>query len=156
MNTKYVNRYVLVSLVLWVCLLGGFLYFNPSNIPESVYPMTSNDYAGVMLTQIATYRHENHLPPLTTHDSLCRAAYVRISQIQENFSHTGFPEAMIDVYLSSYLTSTGENLSRDYLLPTQVLPAWLASASHKANLDADYTYHCLVCDKTYCVHLFGK
>lgn len=113
--------------------------------PPLITPVPVDTYTQKVLSDITDYRY------FIWSEQLCSSARDRIDEVKVNWSHEGF---LIERWDLSF-NEIGENLSRDFD-SHQIVPAWLNSASHKANLDYGYTHHCLVCEDTYCVHHMGK
>lgn len=131
-------------------LLGLFFVFlsfvvQRTYSPTLLSPTHTDPYTQKVLSDITQYNY------FIWSQQLCDSANDRLPEIKTNWSHEGFYIERWDMSFNEI----GENLSRDFDAP-QVVPAWLNSASHKANLDYGYTHHCLVCEDTYCVHHMGK
>ncbi len=88
--------------------------------------------------------------PYIESEFLCRAAELRVVEVQSNWSHNGF-------HASRFCENchVGENLSRGAQTATETLNNWLNSPAHRALLDMSYTHACIVTDGTYAVQLFG-
>lgn len=85
--------------------------------------------------------------------NLCEIAEFRAWQIQKNFNHDGVYSEL--VYGMTNFMRAGENLARDFSTERQTFEAWLASPTHKANLDADFTHSCIRCIEDDCVQIFA-
>lgn len=86
---------------------------------------------------------------------LCGYAWLRLEEIQDDWSHWGFWIISDSMMEHLELVASGENLARDWGQQSPV-DAWLASPSHRENLERNYTVSCLVGKNGDYVQLFGK
>lgn len=88
-------------------------------------------------TQVNALRAAQGLPAYTWNDDLAQAAYVRAQEIVGTFSHTR-PDGSNWWTVNSNIMY-GENLAKNYSTATDVVNAWMASPTHKANvMDAGF------------------
>lgn len=98
-------------------------------------PYTSND----IISATNTIRAEHHLSALRTNTALQNAAAAKAQDMftQNYFSHyspTGSAPWTFFKAANYAFTAAGENLAADYSDSTDIISAWLASASHRKNL----------------------
>ena len=98
---------------------------------------------------IQEWRKSSGLTEYIENPELCRVSSIRVLQIQDVFDHN-------TLVLKSLPYSVAENLIRDQAPAEISLQAWLNSPSHRENLEGDYKYSCLRCDKSYCVQIFSN
>lgn len=118
---------------------------NPN--PPSTFPLVSSEK---LMSVVNNWRHTQGLKPYTKNDWLCEQAEKRVKEIQIDFSHNGFWNIKGDY------RDLAENLSKDIFNEHQHLNGWLNSASHAANLKANYYFSCIRCENNYCVQLFAN
>lgn len=87
---------------------------------------------------------------------LCTYAERRLTELNGDFSHDKFYLTSDEIYENSDFSSVGENLARLYYREQDVLDGWLASPSHRENLDMAYTHSCIRCGRVSCVQLFAS
>lgn len=90
-------------------------------------------------------------PPYEKSEFLCSIASTRLEEVKANWSHQGFEADRFctgDCYI-------GENLVKNFSYEPVAFNSWLTSASHRENLDANYTHSCLKCSDSTCVQIFG-
>lgn len=109
-----------------------------------------------LMHTINAWRYAQGLQPYTKNDLLCNAAQIRVKEIQKDWSHAGF-----SIHLCGEIRCyIAENLVRGFPSAASSIPlildAWLASASHAANLKANYQYSCIACENGHCVQEFGN
>lgn len=114
-------------------------------------PMVS-DYETELFSLVQQWRVENDLPQYEIDEKLCKYASVRLTEIQSDWSHSGFKKQSREAGFNH----TAENLGKDFQKPESMLNAWLNSETHRANLDRDYTHSCIKCENQHCVHWFRK
>lgn len=89
-----------------------------------------------IVSDINEVRVENGLSPLSVDESLAHCAEVRASECAEVWSHTrpdGTEWWTVDGL------SYGENLARGFSTDEEVVEAWMASPSHRANILGNYS-----------------
>ena len=109
-------------------------------------------YEETAMLTIQVWRSENNLPEYKIDSELCELAERRSFEISDNWSHDGF----VGLIFSTEFRSLGENISREFEDPRELVQGWLDSPTHRENLDADFEYSCLRCNELYCAHIFGK
>lgn len=105
---------------------------------ESKINAFSND---VLLQKVNNYRQEKNLPLLQKDSQLCQCAQIRASEIAYDYSHQKFAE-YVDLYCPG-CRFAGENLSKNFYTPKEVLDGWLESPTHKKELDFAYNIGCI-------------
>lgn len=91
------------------------------------------------------YKVKKGLPELKVSDGICRLAEKRASEVSRDWSHDGFMNTVKIAY-SAYCPECGkmgENLSRGFTDPQEILTAWINSPTHKEILDSPDTRGCL-------------
>ena len=91
------------------------------------------------MNQINNYRQSQGKAPVQTDPYTCSYADKRARELASNFSHIGFNTNSLPYPNYSRVV---ENISKasDY---KEVVPMWIASPEHAANLRADITYACV-------------
>lgn len=102
---------------------------------------------------VQRWRYENNLQPYTNSNEVCEIAKLRLQETSTNWSHEGFEGKRFCTFDNCEF---GENLARGYNNEEQLLTDWLNSASHSANLKADYQYSCIESDGDNVVQIFGN
>ena len=89
---------------------------------------------------------------------LCSIAEKRMVEIQKDWSHDGIQRRW-NKDMGGFVWM-GENLGKEYLSEERMLISWLASPTHRKNLDQNFTHSCIRCQMAgvfpYCVQLFGR
>lgn len=155
---------LLVGSVLLIALL---LFFNPKqnndikqDASESVHvfptPIPSPTIAperfkNELTSVVSGYREKNGLSLLTESTQTCAIAAARLIEVHDDWSHNGFHK-----YSGFASTYQGENLAKEYLTPKDVVDHWIASPTHKENLDRSIWNHmCIATDGNYVVQIFS-
>ena len=103
----------------------------PTAAPTSVPSGTDSEYAAEVVRQVNEERAKYGLGALSVDGDLTKAAYIRASEITQQFSHTR-PDG------SSWSTvsakAKGENIAMGYKSADKVMAAWLTSEGHRANI----------------------
>lgn len=120
----------------------------------SVSPVFALD-SQVIFNQVNTYRQGRKLSTLSTHPALCEMAAVRAKESVTNWSHQGFYSKANALQRKYRFAEVVENLVKDYSEP-KVVPAWLASPTHKRNLDVRLRYGCVRCFNTNCAFIGSR
>ena len=89
-----------------------------------------------MLNQINSFRQAKNLAPVQPEKYTCALADARALEIANNFNHDGFNNP----YPTYTLAVENISSNPDY---TKVIPAWINSSGHAANLSADTPYGCI-------------
>lgn len=110
----------------------------------------------VLLEEVQSWRHAQGLPAYQTDFYLCGIADLRVSQIQNDFSHDQFRANALEWTNNSRFETISENLVRSFNTEQEAMNAWITSTSHLATLSDNYTNTCVRCEGTYCVEVFGK
>ena len=121
--------------------------------PEVSSSAVQQSYESVVWDDIQEYQANLGRPEYVVNEELCELAEKRVIEIQTDWSHNGFLN--LEAWPVGY-EKLGENLSKEFYLSYEVLPAWLHSPTHKENLDYNFTDSCLVCVDMYCAHEFGN
>lgn len=117
-------------------------------------------------TEINTFREEQGLEPLGRWEPLCDFAKIRVYEIKEDFSHSGFEERTINFGEGSIYeqfcdkdnvkcTKAGENLAKGYFDAKEVVQGWADSPGHRKNMEGDYNVQCVAVSEGYIVSLFA-
>lgn len=158
-RTAIVLPMIAVFLVLQWILLGyiGVVLMNkpvasaPTVITPTPTPITALEkdveYTLQLMELVQLWKLANYGYTYNYSDALCVSAGDRVIEIQTNWSHDGFA---IERWNNKY-TGMGENLSRDFDRPIDVLAAWIDSPSHFEVLNEGYSDMCIVCENTHCV-----
>lgn len=105
-----------------------------------------------MWQAIQNWRAQNGYGIYVENPTLCQFANQRLGHVQANWSHSGFTKLNESTYK---LQQVSENLARGMDSPQQVLDAWSASPSHRANLERWFTSACVATDGNYVVLIMG-
>ncbi len=98
----------------------------------------STDAANAYVIAINTVRAQNGVAPMKENTALNAAATTRATESASVWSHTR-PDGR-PFYTVNEDLCYGENLSYNYNNPAELIAAWMASPSHRANLlDPGYT-----------------
>lgn len=144
----FVYIMLLLSIISMFVFKKSFFY-NEKILTNIAY--INDDYEYKVFNSIQQWRVDNNLPIFKVDDNLCKVAKARSIEIQVNWSHDGLkPNKEL------HYSSLGENISKDFLNPENILPAWLMSKTHRENLERDYTHFCIKCTNNYCANWFGK
>jgi uncharacterized protein YkwD len=149
------RKYQFILVIISIIVLNLFLYKEVGEGNQKVVSINKNTYEDQLFKIIQDWRVENGKDKYKYSQILCTVAKKRVEQIKMNWSHDGFKQALNDIREVTNYKIIGENLSKDFIDPKLVLPAWLNSKLHRDNLEKDYQYSCIQCSGTYCVHLFG-
>lgn len=144
------KKILLITLLFIAVLIWAIAITSSTQKVEEV-PRSEPITEKTLMSLIQDWRYDNYLSPYTKLDSVCRYANLRLTEIKKNFSHDGFYDKTNYPCENCRL---GENLAHGYGSPTDVLNAWLKSASHAANLKDDFKYSCIRTDGEYTVHIF--
>lgn len=112
----------------------------------------ADDYQSKVWRDIQVWKIKHDGYAYQTTKELCKVSEERLEEVKTNWSHEGF----YDHIEEPGFYYVGENLSRYFYEPEEVLKAWLKSPTHRANLEKKFDYSCLVCKDSYCVHTFGS
>jgi len=130
----------------------------PSNSPQptikpvsSSAPVITSNVKDYIMNGINNYRAQNGLSKVQTDSNTCNFAKIRAKEISTSFNHNGFTSRVNSKTLPySGYSSVTENIAMhpDYqqAVPDgykQVVPMWINSPSHAANMRADTPYVCV-------------
>lgn len=111
----------------------------------------NSDMAKEVLTLVNQKRQENGLAPLSWNKTLAKAADIRATEIVVSFSHTR-PDGS-EWWSAGAQTQMGENLAFGQTSATEVVEAWMKSATHRGNiLSSSYSVigvSCYSCNGVY-------
>ena len=142
MISKNIIRGVVVSTMLSVCVLAGVqAYRIQIHKAHPVVEVNQLTYEETVFADVQEWRRDVGKPEYKVDDKLCELAEERSEEIINYWSHDGFK----GLIFKTEFKSLGENLSKDFVNPHNVLNAWLQSELHRNNLEADYTSSCLEC-----------
>lgn len=106
-------------------------------------PTPSNNISLYLLDAVNNYRISQNLSPVKSDPYTCDFAKIRTQEISQNFNHDGFNSRIQNHTLPypSY-TAITENIAMnsDY---KAVVPAWINSPGHAANMRADTPNVCI-------------
>ena len=122
--------------------------------PVEIQVVVQRSYEEKVFDDVQAWRIENDLPIYIIDEELCPTVLKRLDEIKIDWSHNGF-YSKTKAFDYRY-EIMGENLSRLFIDPHNVLPAWLNSKTHRDNLERNYTHTCIKCTDDRCVHWFGK
>jgi uncharacterized protein YkwD len=98
------------------------------------------------------YRLAHDKQALMTSEYTCGMAIIRAGEIQTDWSHDGFKKHAEDNWMFE-----GENLAKDFDNEVDMVDAWIASPSHKKNMDEEYyNFGCVRCVGMRCAHYFSE
>lgn len=110
---------------------------------KSISPISLDEKITYIMQGINNYRKEYNLPGVKTDKYTCDLAKIRAKEIAVSFNHDGFRERIAANALPypTYKLVT-ENLARtaDY---KRVVPLWINSSGHAANMRKDTPYICV-------------
>ncbi len=101
----------------------------------SMTAFAGNTQENAAFEKVNQIREANGLEPLTWDNSIEAAGDVRAEEISRSFSHTR-PDGS-DWYTVDESVLYGENLAENYNSADEVVAAWMASPTHKANILSD-------------------
>lgn len=112
-------------------------------ITESISPTVPPNPQNTIMDAINSYRHSQGLSKVSENESTCAFAKIRAEEIAKEFSHKGFRERIDSKTLpySNYHEVT-ENIAQNPN-PNDVVPQWIASSGHAANMRKDTPYVCV-------------
>ncbi|MBI2020620.1 CAP domain-containing protein [Candidatus Daviesbacteria bacterium] len=118
--------------------IGALLQFSPTPKPK-----VSINIVDYLMGQINEYRLSKGLTEVQKDAYTCDFASLRAKEISQNFNHDGFRNR-IDSQTLPYpsYTQVTENIAKnsDY---QDVVPKWISSPGHAANLEKDTPYVCV-------------
>lgn len=127
---------------------------SPSPLPARVI-VSPEEIAEKINTDTMVFRAENNLSNLEDSSVACEFATTRLSQMHEEFSHRLFHVQSSDFMFKNKLMSIGENLYEGPVFDDKhIFNMWLDSPTHRDNLEKKYTNDCVLCDNSFCVHVF--
>lgn len=147
---KKVILLILVFLLILSSYLVGFNHGYDSTITVSPTPYSLDQDRLFNIVNI--WKTSQNSEPYIEDSRLCKLAETRLIEIEKNFSHRDFDKHSRDFFNASL----GENLSTGYSSEKETFDAWLASPTHKENLDKDYSHSCIRCNNNKCVQIFAK
>jgi uncharacterized protein YkwD len=113
----------------------------PTTAPTS--PPPSNNATGSILDQVNAYRASQGLGPVQSNSETCNFATTRAQEIISNFSHDGFNSRLSSNTLPyAHWSAVTENIAQTSN-PQNVVPMWINSPGHAANMRADTPYVCI-------------
>lgn len=112
--------------------------------PEPGLPRETQE--AIVLEEVNRYRVEHDRPPVAPDPASCSIADERLRQVQRDFSHEGFSDAVPD-------GTWGENLARGYGSEDldDLVRHWASSKSHRRNLLYDFSNVCVRGERGYWV-----
>lgn len=117
--------------------------------------VTKEASSDVLFNLVNNWRIANNKEAYIRDPDLCTYANKRLLHVQAEFSHNLFDTTVAPLIDNKKFKMIGENLSKDESNEGLILSSWLASPTHRSNLDDAFTHSCLACKNSYCVQLFG-
>jgi hypothetical protein len=102
---------------------------------------------GKLFNLVNDYRNQNGFSTLLWRHSLCEYSKIRSQEIVTDWSHEGFQDDSKNNELFKFCpecVTLGENLAEGYHSEKDILNAWIASPSHKENLDGNWQWGCAI------------
>lgn len=158
--TKKVTPSSTPTPVITVKGLGGIkteIISSPTTIPQNVSlttptlsptiaptaPPPTNNATGSLLDQVNAYRASQGLGAVQSSGETCNFASTRVQEIMSNFSHDGFNSRLSGNTLPyARWSAVTENIAQTSN-PQNVVPMWINSPGHAANMRADTPYVCI-------------
>ena len=124
----------------------------PTPHPQTSETPNQNPNVVGLLNQVNQYRVQNGLRTVIENDTVCAFARVRVAEVRQNFDHNGFEDRIKSGTLPypGYARVT-ENLAKTSE-PENVVPMWINSPGHAANMREDTPYVCIVASGEYYVY----
>lgn len=145
---KYLGSLGYLVIALIFILWAYFLFVSRSTKPS--------DLNQDKLFELAQdYRLKNGLKSYVKSNSLCEIALLRVHEIEDEFSHRAFQSRLPKMFSETGFKALGENLAMDLNTEDEVMQKWIASPSHKENLDKPFTHSCTKTYLHYAVQIFG-
>lgn len=114
----------------------------PTTAPTTILTLNAPS-GGSLLDQVNAYRASQGLGPVQTSNDTCNFAATRAQEISSNFSHDGFNSRLSNHTLPyAHWTAVTENIAQTPN-PQNVVPMWINSPGHAANMRADTPYVCI-------------
>jgi uncharacterized protein YkwD len=96
-----------------------------------------------IMNQINSYRIANGLFAFESHSAVCGFAEIRLNELQNSFSHSGFDQRLQNgTFPYPGFSSVAENIA-DSSSYTNVFEMWQNSRGHNQNLLSDLKYACV-------------
>jgi uncharacterized protein YkwD len=141
-NTKF---------ILFALIFSNLTLTSCSSDSESVSPTATESQKSYshdateleLLDLINTYRIDNNLNPLEIieHISYKSGEHNDYMLATNTVNHNGFTERKTNLKEVLGAFRVGENVAFGYSSPQSTLNAWVASPTHKVNLEGDYTHY---------------
>lgn len=160
---------MIILIITFVAIPIGLMYLLTTDFelmfksPEDIYPITAPDTSTTVNTTeveylVNQYRIANGKKPLEHSELLCKYARQRAYEIQTVWGHERFGNVAIVAMNKERKGTTmwGENLAKGYDISQEMVDAWIASPTHKDNLDFDFNESCVSCVGLYCSQLFAQ
>ncbi len=112
-------------------------------------PAPTSDVSSYLINEVNKYRASQGLSPVQTNDQTCSFAATRAQEIATSFGHDGFTSRLNSKTLPYTTWSrVTENIAMtsDY---QHVVPMWINSAGHAANMRADTPFVCIIQNGSY-------
>ncbi len=115
----------------------------PTTIPQPTTPPSNTNIRDYLIAAINDYRRSKGLSTITPDQYTCDFAKVRAQEISTNFSHDAFLSRANNhtlPYPSYQLVTENIATTNDY---KNVVPMWINSPGHAANMEKDTPYVCV-------------
>jgi uncharacterized protein YkwD len=115
----------------------------PTTRPSSTPAPVTSSVKDYIMKGINDYRASQGLVSIQTDSNTCNFAKIRAQEISINFNHDGFTNRVNShslPYPSYHSVTENIALNPDY---KQVVPVWINSPGHAANMRADTPYVCV-------------
>jgi uncharacterized protein YkwD len=146
------------------CTTDDSVTFSSTTVSQTtvIYPYTT--FENETLTLINNYRVSMGLNTLQKSDYISFKAEIHNNYMIANnvVNHNDFVARSQDIMKALGASYVTENIAYNYNSPQAVLNAWLASESHKSNLEGNYTHFGLsirehpTTGKKYYTNIFAK
>lgn len=116
---------------------------------QAATPTIAQSSANFLLQQVNAYRMSLGLPQVSSNTQTCSFAAIRAREIVSNFNHDGFTSRISNHSLPypGYQQVT-ENIALNSN-SADVVPKWINSPGHAANMRADTPFVCIVQNGNY-------
>ena len=137
-----------------LCMTSFLISRERERVLASIPPYKETLDENLLFDLSQKYRIDNGLPIYEKSDFLCSIALSRLPEIREKFSHElFFYHSQNGDYCRG--CTLGENIAVGVLTEEETMQKWIASPSHKENLDKPFTHSCTKTYLHYAVQIFG-
>ncbi|MFC4740660.1 CAP domain-containing protein [Flavobacterium ponti] len=142
MNAKFFRIFTIVAIVLFTTVSCSTPEEASIESVEVVQFYEYNEAENETLDLINRYRDSVGLSTLEKINHISYKSYEHTEYMVETniVGHDNFAERQANLHTALGALKVGENVAFNYSSPKSAVKAWIKSASHKANLDGDYTH----------------